>query len=118
MANLSNVTRSIAFASMANPYDRNDDDVVCGLLTECCENGDLQTLLAYRRCREHPVAPEAEVGETNCLWSSRYAFSRSGSWRSQVVIDARDNTKVCSGGMTHGYLLPSDVDNEPLSLVF
>ena len=127
LANLSNspyVTQLTAFVSMANPYERNGNDVVCGMLTEFCERGDLQTLLHVEGVKNIPW-------HLKLKWAKQIALGVQdihslglvhGDLKCHnVVIDARDNAKildVCSGGMTHGYFWPSDADNEPLSLSF
>jgi serine/threonine protein kinase len=127
LVNLSNspyVTRLTAFASMANPYDPNGDDVVCGLLMEFCEKGDLQALLQVEDVKNIPWPLKLK-------WAKQIALGVQdihslglihGDLKCRnIVIDTRGNAKVldvCSGGMTHGYFRPSDANNEPLSPSF
>ena len=118
------VTLLTAFASMANPYDRNGDDVVCGLLTEFCEKGDLQTLLQVEGVKNIPWHQKLKWAKQIALGVqdiNSLGLVHGDLKCHNVVIDARDNAKVldvCSGGMTHGYFWPSDADNESLSVSF
>jgi hypothetical protein len=113
-----------AFASMTNPYDPNGDDVVCGMLTEFCEKGDLQAILHGEGVRNVPW-------HLKLKWAKQIALGVQdmhslglihGDLKCHnVVIDAQDNAKVldvCSGGVTHGYFWPSDADNGSLSPSF
>lgn len=123
MTKLSNspyVTRLTAFASMANPYDPNGNDVVCGVLTEFSEKGDLRVLLDVEGVKNLPW-------HLKLKWAKEIALGVQdihsldlvhGDLKCHnVVIDARDNAKILdvgSGGMTHGYFWPSDANCEPL----
>ena len=111
--------RLTAFVSMSNPYDPNEDDVVCGALTEFCDKGDLQTLLHVEDVKNVPWILKLK-------WAKQIALAVQdmhslglvhGDLKCHnVVIDAQDNAKlldVCTGGVTHGYFWPSDADNEP-----
>jgi hypothetical protein len=124
LANLTNssyITRLTAFASMTNPYDHKNGDVVCGLLTEFCEKGDLQTLLQIEGINNIPWHRKLK-------WAKQIALGVQdinslglvhGDLKCQnVVIDARDNAKlidVCSGRMTQGYF---EADHKPSSSSF
>jgi hypothetical protein len=76
------VTQLTAFASMTNPYDPDGDDVVCGMLTEFCEKGDLQALLDLEGVRNVP-------------WHLKL------KWAKQVALGVQD---IHSLGLVHGDL--------------
>ena len=120
LSNSPHVTRLTAFASMANPYDPNGHDVVCGMLTGFSEKGDLRALLDVKGSKNLPWHMKLK-------WAKQIALGVHdihsvdlvhGDLKCHnVVIDAGDNAKlldVASGGMTHGYFWPSDADSEPL----